>query len=226
MSASAPRRSARPEAHAAGQEQPKAAAGGGRSGRRPGEGQTREAILEAARLEFAALGYDRATIRGIAARAAVDPALVLHYFDAKKKLFSAALTFHAEPGEVVRRVMREDAGSMGATVVRTFLDTWEPQETRAPLVAMVRSAMTNEVASDLVREHLGQRIFGPITEALGVPDARLRATLVGTQLIGLAMARYITRIEPLASAPREQLVAALGPTIQRYLTGDLSGEGG
>ncbi len=99
---------------------------------------------------------------------------------------------------------------MGATVVRTFLDTWEPETTRAPLVAMVRSAMTNEVASDLVREHLVQRIFGPITEALGVPDARLRATLVGTQLIGLAMARYITRIEPLASAPARAVGGGAG----------------
>ncbi len=205
---------------------PSARPAGGRSGRRPGDGRTRHAILEAARLEFAESGYDRATIRGIAARAGVDPALVLHYFGAKEKLFSAALTVHAEPGEVVRRVMHEDAGSMGATVVRTFLDNWEPQETRAPLVAMVRSAMTNDVAMGLVREYLEQRIFGPITEALGLPDAQLRATLVGTQLIGLAMARYIAGIEPLASAPPEQLVAALGPTVQRYLTGDLDDGGG
>jgi AcrR family transcriptional regulator len=211
---------------APGPHQPRARTrGAGRSGRRPGEGGTRGVILEAARLEFAELGYDRATIRGIAARAAVDPALVLHYFAAKEKLFAAALTARAEPGEVVRRVMRERPGDMGATVVRTFLDTWEPEETRAPLVAMVRSAMTNEVALRLVREYLGERVFGPITEALGAPDARLRATLVGTQLIGLAMARYIAGIEPLASAPREVLVTALGPTIQRYLTGDLSGAG-
>lgn len=205
---------------------PGARPAGGRSGRRPGDGQTRHAILEAARQEFAESGYDRATIRGIAARAGVDPALVLHYFGAKEKLFSAALTVHAEPGEVVRRVMHEDAGAMGATVVRAFLDSWEPEETRAPLVAMVRSAMTNDVAMALVREYLERRVFGPITEALGVPDAQLRATLVGAQLIGLAMARYVTRIEPLASVSREQIVAALGPTVQRYLTGDLGGGDG
>jgi AcrR family transcriptional regulator len=200
------------------------AGGRGRSGRRPGESQTREVILQAARQEFADLGYDRATIRGIAARAEVDPALVHHYFGAKEKLFSAALTMPAEPGEVVRRALREDVGVLGAAVVGSFLDAWEPEETRAPLVAMVRSAMTNEVALGLVREYLGERIFGPITTAIDLPQAPLRATLVGSQLIGLAMARYIARIEPLASADREQLVAALAPTIQRYLTGELGGD--
>jgi AcrR family transcriptional regulator len=201
--------------------------GGGRSGRRPGESLTREAILDAARLEFAELGYDRATIRGIGARAAVDPSLVLHYFGAKEQLFTAALQIPAEPGEVVRRVMREDAAHMGAAVVRTFLETWEPEESRAPLLAMIRSAMTNEVAMGLVREYLERRIYGPITQALGLPDAELRAALVGAQLIGLAMVRYIARIEPLASAGSETVVAALGPTVQRYLTGEIgpAGEG-
>jgi AcrR family transcriptional regulator len=195
--------------------------GGGRSGRRPGEGRTREAILDAARQEFAELGYDRATIRCIAARAAVDPSLVHHFFGAKEKLFAAALTIRAEPGEVVRQALQKDVGALGAAVVGSFLDAWEPEETRPPLVAMVRSAMTNDVALGLVREYLERRIFVPITEAIDLPEARLRATLVGSQLIGLAMARYIASIEPLASATREQLVAALAPTIQRYLTGEL-----
>ena len=197
---------------------------GGRSGRRPGESLTREAILDAARLEFAELGYDRATIRGIGARAGVDPSLVLHYFGAKEQLFTAALHVPVEPGEVVRRVMRDDAAHMGASVVRSFLDAWEPEESRAPLLAMMRSALTNDVAMGLVREYLGIRIFGPITQALGAPDADLRATLVGTQLIGLALVRYVARIEPLASVDGETLVAALGPTVQRYLTGELEAE--
>jgi AcrR family transcriptional regulator len=198
-----------------------AGGGTGRGGRRPGESITRESILTAAQQEFADLGYDRATIRSIGARASVDPALVLHYYGSKEHLFTAALQVRAEPGEVVRRVMRDDAAGMGAAVVRSFLDTWEPQETRAPLVAMVRSAMTNDVAMGLVRDYLARRIFGPITEALGVSDAELRATLVGSQLIGLALARYIAGIEPLRSATPERIVAALGPTVQRYLTGEL-----
>ena len=202
---------------------PQEAAGrsGGRPGRRPGDSRTRDAILTAARDEFARLGFDRATIRGIAAAADVDPALVLHYFSSKEKLFAAALQIPVEPGAVLRRVMAHDTADMGAAVVRTFLEAWEPPESRSPLVAMVRSAMTNETAMALVREYLGRRVFGPITETLGAPDAELRATLMGSQFIGLAMMRYIARIEPLASASVDQIVAAIGPTMQRYLTGDV-----
>ena len=117
--------------------------------------------------------------------------------------------------------MTHDTADMGAAIVRTFLEAWEPPESRSPLVAMVRSAMTNETAMALVREYLERRVFGPITQTLGAPDAELRATLIGSQFIGLAMMRYIARIEPLASASVDQIVAAIGPTMQRYLTGDL-----
>lgn len=194
---------------------------GVRPGRRPGDSSTRDDILAAARHEFAELGFDRATLRGIAAAAGVDPALVLHYFGSKEQLFGEALQLPVEPGEVLRRVMARDVKDIGTTIVRTFLETWEPVESRNPLVAMVRSAMTNETAMALVREYLGRRVFGPITKALALPDAELRATLVGSQFIGLAMMRYIACIEPLASASVEQLVAAIGPSMQRYLTGDL-----
>jgi AcrR family transcriptional regulator len=192
-----------------------------RGGRRPGESGTREAILAAARSAFAELGYDRATIRGIAADAAVDPALVLHYFGCKDELFGAALEIPVEPGVVLERAAAATPDRIGETVVRAFLEAWEPPESRQRLVAMVRSAMTNEVALGMVREYLGRRVFGPVTQVLGVPDAELRANLVGAQFIGLAMMRYITCIEPLASASVDRLVAALGPTMQRYLTGDL-----
>jgi len=199
---------------------------GGRPGRRPGDSHTRDAILAAARDEFARLGYDRATIRGIAGPAGVDPALVLHFFGSKEQLFSAALQIPVEPGTILKRVMAHDNADMGAAVVRAFLDAWEPPESRSPLEAMVRSAMTNETAVALVREYLGRRIFGPVTQTLGVPDADLRATLVGSQLIGLAMMRYIIHIEPLASANVDQIVAAMGPTIQRYLMEPLDAKPG
>jgi len=206
-----------------GDTQPREAAGrgGGRPGRRPGDSRTRGDILTAARDEFAERGFDRATIRGIAAAAGVDPALVLHYFGSKEQLFGDALQIPVEPGQVLRRVMDQRIDDMGPTMVRTFLEAWEPEESRSPLEAMVRSAMTNETAMTLVREYLGRRVFGPITQALGAPDAELRATLMGSQFIGLAMMRYIARIEPLASASVDELVAAVGPTMQRYLTGDL-----
>jgi AcrR family transcriptional regulator len=195
--------------------------GGRRSGRRPGDSSTRDGILAAAQESFAEHGYDRATIRDIAARASVDPALVIHYFGSKEALFSEALELPMRPGEVYARGMAAGVEHLGETVVRTFLEAWEPPDTRIRLMAMLRSALTNEAAMDMIRELLVREVFGPITAALGVPDARLRATLVGSQLIGLSVMRYIGHIEPLASASTDELVAAIGPTVQRYLTADL-----
>lgn len=192
-----------------------------RSGRRPGESSARADILEAARASFAERGYERATIRDIAGRAAVDPALVIHYFGSKEALFGAALELPLQPREVFARGLAAGREQLGATIVRTFLEAWEPPENRVRLMAMLRSALTNEAAMGMIRDLLVREVFGPITAALGVPDARLRATLVGSQFVGLAVMRYVGRIEPLASAPIDTLVTAIGPTLQRYLTGDL-----
>ncbi len=202
-------------------ERPEGAADGRRSGRRPGDPSTRTEILESARACFADNGFDRATIRDIAARASVDPALVIHYFGSKEQLFGAALQLPMEPGEILARVRDQAPEDMGPALVRAFLSAWEPAETRVPLIATLRSAMTNETAMTLVRDYLERRVFGPITEALPADDAQLRATLVGSQFIGLAMLRHVAGIEPLASASVDELVAAVGPTVQRYLTGDL-----
>jgi len=190
-------------------------------GRRPGESGTREAILDAARAAFAETGYDRATIRGIAAAAGVDPALVIHYFVSKEGLFEAALELPVRPADVFARGAAAGPDQLGATVVRTFLEAWEPPESRVRLQAMLRSAMTNETAMAMIRDLLVREVFGPITQTLGVPDAQLRATLVGSQFIGLAIMRFVGRIEPLASASIDELVAAVGPTVQRYLTGEI-----
>jgi AcrR family transcriptional regulator len=195
-----------------------------RSGRRPGDPSTRDGILAAAQASFAEHGYDRATIRDIAARAAVDPALVIHYFGSKEALFSQALELPMRPGDIYARGMAAGVDHLGETVVRTFLEAWEPPDTRVRLMAMLRSALTNEAAMDMIRDLLVREVFGPITTALGVPDARLRATLVGSQLMGLAVMRYIGHIEPLASASTDELTAAIGPTIQRYLTADLAAD--
>jgi AcrR family transcriptional regulator len=146
---------------------------------------------------------------------------VLHYFGSKEELFVAALELPIQPGEVFARGIAAGSDQLGGTVVRTFLEAWEPPETRVRLMAMLRSAMTNEAAMQMIRDLLVRQVFGPITELLGVPDAQLRATLVGSQLIGLGMMRFVSRLEPLASASIDELVAAVGPTVQRYLTGDI-----
>jgi len=194
-----------------------------RGGRRPGESGAREAILDAATQAFAAAGYDRATLRGIAAEAGVDPALVLHYFGSKEGLFEAALELPVRPGDVLARAAA-DPDRLGATAVRVFLEVWEPPETRVRLMAMLRSAMTNDTAMATIRDLLVREVFGPITATLGVSDAPLRATLVGSQFLGLAIMRFVARLEPVTSASVDELVAAVGPTVQRYLTGDIAAE--
>jgi AcrR family transcriptional regulator len=197
-----------------------------RTGRRPGVSGTREAILGAARRAFAEHGYQHATIRGVADLAGVDPALVHHYFGTKQELFVAAVQLPVNPVEQLMAVLDEDPGQAGRRMVETFLSVWDHAATQNPLLALIRSAVGDEHAAAMLREFITEEVLGQIAHRLGSADARLRATLVGSQIIGLAMARYIVKVEPLASAPPTQVVAAVGPTLQRYLTGDLADPAG
>jgi len=193
----------------------------GHTGRRPGESGTHEAILLAARLEFGESGYEGATIRAIAARAEVDPALVHHYFGSKEQLFEVAIELPVSPAELLPALLAGDRERLGQEIVERFLTVWEEPHNRPVFMAMLRSVISNEQAADLVRRLLVKEIFGPLAIALGVPDAELRATLAGSQFIGLALMRYVGRVEPLASADVGTVATAVGPTIQRYLTGDI-----
>jgi AcrR family transcriptional regulator len=193
-----------------------------RTGRRPGVSGTREAILEAARRAFAEQGYQRATIRGVAELAGVDPALVHHYFGTKQELFVAAVQLPINPVPQLMAVLGEDPDRTGERIVEVFLSVWDRAADQSPLLALIRSAVGDERAAAMLREFITEEVLGQLAHRLGSPDARLRATLVGSQLIGLAMARYIIRVEPLASAPAVELAAAVGPTLQRYLTGDVA----
>ena len=193
-----------------------------RSGRRPGNPDTREAILTAARAAFAERGFDGATIRSIAAAAGVDPALVHHYFGTKDDLFLAAVDAPADPEQLLPEVLAGGTAELGANIVRLFLRVWDGPMQPAGL-ALVRSAVGNELAARLLREFLVTRILRRVVATLDVPQAarEARGALVASQLVGLVMARYVLRIEPLASASGEHLVATVGPTLQRYLTGDI-----
>jgi AcrR family transcriptional regulator len=193
-----------------------------RTGRRPGASGTREAILDAARRAFAEQGYQRATIRGVAELAGVDPALVHHYFGTKQELFVAAVRLPVNPVEQLTTVLAAEPDQVGPRIVETFLSIWDHAADQNPLLALIRSAVADEQAAALLREFITEEVLGPIAARLGSPDARLRATLVGSQLIGLAMARYIIRVEPLASTPSAEVAAAVGPTVQRYLTGGVT----
>jgi AcrR family transcriptional regulator len=192
-----------------------------RPGRRSGASGTREAILEAARSRFADLGYDAASIRGIAADAGVDPALVHHFYGTKEKLFVTAMRFPAVPSEILGRVWSGDPDRLGETIVRTVLEIWGAEETREQSLALLRSAVTNEQAATMIRGFVTSAIVGAVAAASEQEDAALRASLVASQILGLAIARFVIGIEPLASASPDDLVAAIAPTIQRYLTGDV-----
>jgi AcrR family transcriptional regulator len=193
-----------------------------RTGRRPGVSGTREAILDAAQQAFAEHGYQHATIRGVADLAGVDPALVHHYFGTKQDLFVAAVQLPVNPVAQLTAVLAEDPELVGERLIGVFLAVWDHATNNSPLLALVRSAVGDEQAAAMLREFITEEVLGQIAQRLGSPDARLRATLVGSQLIGLIMARYIIKVEPLASAPAAQVAAAVGPTLQRYLTGDIA----
>jgi AcrR family transcriptional regulator len=191
-------------------------------GRPAGESRSRQAILRAARSSFATRGYDRTTIRGVAATARVDPALVHHYFGTKDRLFTAAMQFPIEPEVVAETVLGEGVESAGERLVRLLLAVWGSPENRQPLLGLLRSAVTNPQAARMLREFVSRALLGRIAPALGREDARLRVALVGSQVIGLAILRYVIRVEPLASATEAELVAAVGPRFQDYLTADLA----
>jgi len=193
-----------------------------RTGRRPGNSGTREAILDAARRAFAEHGYQQATIREVAGLAGVDPALVHHYFGTKQDLFVAAVEFPVNPFEAfVALVSEEGLETLGERLLGLFLSVWDQTEQHSPMLALIRSAVSEERAAAMLREFITEEILGRIARELGTPDARLRTNLVASQLVGLVMARYVIRIEPLASTPAPVLVAAIGPNLQRYITGDI-----
>jgi AcrR family transcriptional regulator len=193
-----------------------------RSGRRPGTSGTREAILTAARRQFAECGYDRASLRGIAAEAGVDAALVAHFFGSKQQLFVAVVELPFEPAELVTAVLGGDRRTAGERLARFIATMLENPQARRRITGLVRAAASEPEAARMVRELITREVFTPLAEALGAEDAPFRANLVGSQVVGLVMARYVVRVEPLAAASAETVVAAIGPTLQRYLTEPLS----
>lgn len=195
----------------------------GRAGRRPGASTTREAILAAARARFAANGYDGVRVRDVAADAGVDAALVHYFFKTKDGLFAAALEIPVRPSEVLPSVLDGGLEGAGERIVTRFLAVWDDPAARPALLALVRSSSGNATAASAIREFLEREVVGRIAKAIGGSQAQLRATLVGSQMIGLVIARYVLELEPLAGAPAADIVAAIGPNVQRYLTGELSG---
>jgi AcrR family transcriptional regulator len=190
-----------------------------RTGRRPGNQDTREAILAAARESFAEGGFDRASIRAIASRAGVDPALVHHYFGTKDELFLATVNAPMDPARFVDQVFAGTRDDLPERLVRTFLSVWDHPVTGPAVVALVRTSVQHDWSTRMLREFVAARVIRRVLTHLELDpvEAPLRGTLLATQMIGLGMVRYIVKLEPLASAPPEIVVATVAPTVRRYL---------
>ncbi|HEV2342489.1 MAG TPA: TetR family transcriptional regulator [Actinocrinis sp.] len=195
------------------------AAGRRKAGRRPGGPDTRQNILDAARAEFGARGYENTSMRAIARSADVNAALLHHYFGTKDQLFLAALDFPLQPRDLVAQVVGGGRDLVGERLVRFALALLENPAARERVLAVVRAAATNEQMARLMRGFMEREVVVPIAAALALPRPDLRVELAMTQMVGLIMGRYVIGVEPLASAPVDELVPLLAPTLQRYLAG-------
>lgn len=188
-----------------------------RTGRRPGPTTSRDAILTAARRQFADAGYELTSMRSIAAEAGVDAALVVHFFGSKERLFREVVTWPFDPAEVVPGLVGEGAAGLGERLARLFLTVWDDPDTSPRLVALLRSAMTNESFARLLREFVVTQLFQHLTKVVEGPDRELREELAAAHLLGIAVLRRVLHMEPLASASIDDLVARVGPALDRYL---------
>ena len=153
-------------------------------------------------------------MRAIARDAGVDPALVSYYFGSKSELFIESLQLPVNPGDAIEALLAEGTDDLGVRLVTRFLQVWDNPVTGGPIISVLRSASSQP---ELMREFVERQIAPRLSRAIGGPDAELRATAVATQMLGVAFARYVLRVEPLASAPPEAIVNLVAPALQRYL---------
>ncbi|RRO16033.1 TetR/AcrR family transcriptional regulator [Saccharopolyspora rhizosphaerae] len=191
-----------------------------RRGRRPNGADTKEALLTAAREVFAEQGYEAATVRVIASNAGVDPAMVNHWFGGKEGLFIAAVQIPVNPVEILRQVLDGPREQIGERIIRGFVTTWDGVG-GGQFAALMRSVAGSEQAVSMLREFVQNLLFRQLIKSLDVDHPEMRVALCGSQLVGLGMARYVVRIEPLASAEPDVVAATIGPNLQHYLTGNL-----
>jgi AcrR family transcriptional regulator len=188
-----------------------------RTGRRPGTPETRDTILAVARRRFASRGYDATSLRSIAAEAKVDPALLIHYFGTKDELFAAATGMPAGLPELFGSLTGLPVHERVQALIGTYLQLVDSDKSRNAILALVRSAVSNDRAAAMLREFLAAELLPVIAGLTGSPDARLRASLVAAHLIGIAMLRHVLRVQPLARATPEEIIALVTPAIEQYL---------
>ena len=196
-----------------------------RRGRPPQDeaGKRKEAILDAAIAEFGEKGYDAATIRGIAERAEVDPALVHHYYDSKADLFADAVRLPLRPQVAIDAIIEGSVEHLGERAVRYVLSLWENPEVQRRAVPLMRAAMgskfTTPVVMQFLNRELATKVAAHIVEELHVSEteAQFRDSLIISQMFGMLAGRYVLRIPGLVSASVDDLVTVVGATVQRYV---------
>jgi AcrR family transcriptional regulator len=189
-----------------------------RRGRRQGEPVSRDAVLHAAKQHFAHYGYEKTTLRAIAHDAHVDPAMVLYLFGSKAQLFRESLRLILDP-DVLVAALTGGEGDIGQRMVRAYLQMWEEPGTAASMVSMLQSATSNSDAHEAFRDFMQSYVLTAVSAALGGgEEARLRAMLAATNLVGTAMLRYVMQVPPLATLSVDDVVELIAPSVQRYLS--------
>lgn len=190
-----------------------------RGRRRTGEADAREQIVAAASREFLAHGYDAVSMRAIARRADVDPALVHHYFADKAELFAESVSVPIRPDQIIKEVLRGPRESIGVNLVTAALTAMENGKARERVISLIRTALGHDFAATMLRQFLVREVMRRIADELDVDDGEMRATAAASQLVGLFLVRYGVKIEPLARASIAEVAARIGPAIQWHLTG-------
>ncbi|MHC9291245.1 TetR family transcriptional regulator [Mycobacterium sp. LTG2003] len=189
-------------------------------GRRQGEPVSRDAVLAAAKERFATDGYEKTTLRAIAADAHVDPSMVLYLFGSKADLFRESLQLILDPVLLVE-ALEGPADDVGTRMVRRYLHIWESPETAASMRAMLQSATSNSDAHDAFRSFIQDYVLTAVSGVLGGGEqARLRAMLAASSLVGTALLRYVMAVPPLATLTGDEVMRLIAPTVTRYLTAD------
>ena len=184
---------------------------------------SRDAVLSAAKQRFATEGYEKTTLRAVARDAHVDPSMVLYLFGSKEELFRESLRLILDPEVLVAALTgaADDDPDIGTRMVRTYLRIWETPDTAASMRAMLQSATSNTDANDAFRGFMQNYVLTAVSGVLGGGEqARLRAMLAASNLVGTAVLRYIIQVPPLATLTADQVVALIAPTVTRYLTAD------
>jgi AcrR family transcriptional regulator len=188
-------------------------------GRPPGRSETRAAILAVARRRFLDEGYERVSLRSVAAEAGVDVALISYHFGSKRGLFGAALALAANPPDLLARELDGSLNSLPERLVRTVVHAWEDPATGPSLRALIQAAIQQPDVTRLFREMLEREMIGRIAERIGGADATRRAALAASQIAGMVLTRYVIAFEPIASMPVDELARRMAPALRAALAG-------